>query len=700
MHYANRNAWGFQGDMGVRYAPIALTAFLLGACSGGGGGSSTITPGVTTGTTTGVVIGSYFRNARVCMDSNNNAVCEAGEPATVTDSAGQYTLAGAGSNVVAEIGVDTSQYNPDTNTSAPVSRKIVLRAPKEAPGVISLHSTAVVAEMESSALTFNDAVQKVANVLGVSNGKVLGDFNKEVDGVSKAILKSASAEGLSRIQLALASAKPTDDTRKLLFGATGALDKIRTVVVIYLENRSFDQLYGLFPGANGIGSAMASPVSYQQLDRDGLTALPKLPAVWNAGADLAWSFVGSLPNKPFRIDAVPGGVPGAGTSVPTPDFVHRFYQSQMQINGGKNNQFAAFSDAGGLTMGYYDGSAMKLWALARQYTLADNFFHGAFGGSFLNHFWLVCACSPIWPNPPASSISSVDTSGVRLALAANSPPGALSGVPAYVADANVTPKLADGNHYAINTTQPPYQPSYTPPPVGGDARLTDPTGGSTNLVPLPAQTLPTIGDTLTAKNVNWRWYAGGWKQALLYRTGNYNGVAPDFTPHHQPFNYFRRFDPTTPDGAAERAEHLRDYTDLLDDIQSANLPQVTFYKPPATLNQHPGSGDFDKADTHIADLVAKLQASPQWGNMLVVVTYDENGGIWDHVAPPKADMWGPGTRVPAIIISPYAKKGYVDSVAYDTTSIIKFLTRRFGLATLAGARKSVGDLSNSLDLSP
>ena len=85
--------------------------------------------------------------------------------------------------------------------------------------------------------------------------------------------------------------------------------------------------------------------------------------------------------------------------------------------------------------------------------------------------------------------------------------------------------------------------------------------------------------------------------------------------------------------------------------------------------------------------------------MAIIVTYDENGGFWDHAAPPKADRWGPGSRVPAIIISPYAKKGYVDSTPNDTTSIIKFITRRFALDQLPGARKFVSDLSNAFDLS-
>ena len=68
--------------------------------------------------------------------------------------------------------------------------------------------------------------------------------------------------------------------------------------------------------------------------------------------------------------------------------------------------------------------------------------------------------------------------------------------------------------------------------------------------------------------------------------------------------------------------------------------------------------------------------------MLVVVTYDENGGFWDHVAPPKGDRWGPGTRIPAIIVSPFAKKGYVDHTPYDTTSILRFITQPLRAAGL------------------
>ncbi len=672
----------------MRCAASLVALLALAACGGGGGGGGA--PEHPPASVSGVVIGSYFRNALVCIDSNNNGICDASETRVQTDSNGQYSVPGSGGALVAEIGMDAVQYDPDTGATVAVAKRIVLRAPKESPAVVSVHSTAVVSEMEVNAIAFDAAAAKVASSLGVSTAKLLGDFNHESDPAAKAVLKAASTDGLNRIQLALAAMKPGDDVRKTLASATGTLDKIQTIVVIYLENRSFDHLYGMFPGANGVANALANPVSYRQLDRDGATALPTLPTAWSGGSSLA--FVGGLPNQPFRIDAPPAGMAGLPLSARAPDLVHRFYQMQAQIDGGKNDQFAAWSDNGGYTMGGYDGSPMKLWALAQQYALEDNFFQGAFGGSFLNHFWLVCACSPIYPNPPASRIAAVDASGTRLQVATTSPPSALQGPPRYVNDGSVTPKHADGNFYAVNTVQPPYQPSGLAPPAS-DPRIADPA-----LLPLPPLTQRTVGDTLSAKGVGWKWYAGAWNQALADRGVIGSGTAPDFQTHHQPFNYFARFDPTTASGAAERAAHLKDYTDLLADVQAGTLPPVVFFKPQGNLNEHPDAGDVLSGDAHIADLIAKLQAGAQWKNMLIIVTYDEAGGFWDHVAPPRADEWGPGTRIPAIVISPYARKGYVDSVPHDTTSLAKLMTRRFGLQPLAGVRAGVGDLSSALDL--
>ncbi len=484
--------------------------------------------------------------------------------------------------------------------------------------------------------------------------------------------------------------------------AAGGLDQIQNLVVIFAENRSFDNLYGTFPGADGL--ADASPASMTQLDRDG-TPLPELPPVWGGltakgvTPPVTEAETEHLPNRPFALDD-PAGFDLA-LDTPTADLWHRFYQNQMQIDGGRNDKFVAWADSGALVMSYSDGSKTAMWQIAKDYTLADNFFMGAFGGSFLNHIWLACACAAYYPNadqsPARPSIAAVEPDGVTLTPADNAPKSAQDGPPKFKADGNLTPDF-----YAVNTMQPPYQPSANPPAAGGDPQLADPAAPTT----MPPQTEPTIGDLLSAKGVSWAWYAGAWQQVLDH--GNAKPV-PAFQYHHQPFNYFSNFAP----GTAARAEHLRDGglggSEFLAAIDAGQLPQVAFYKPQGNLNEHPGYANVTAGDQHIADVISHLEHSPQWAHMLVIVTYDENGGLWDHVAPPKGDRFGPGTRIPAIIVSPFAKRGFVDHTPYDTTSILRFITRRFDLPTLAGIKQRddaiaangnppLGDLTNALNL--
>ncbi len=116
----------------------------------------------------------------------------------------------------------------------------------------------------------------------------------------------------------------------------------------------------------------------------------------------------------------------------------------------------------------------------------------------------------------------------------------------------------------------------------------------------------------------------------------------------------------------------------------APAPAVTFYKPQGNLDQHPGYANVGDGDAHIASGAAALEKSPQWPRRLIVVTYDENGGFWDHARVPKGDRWGPATRVPAIIVTPLAKKGFVDKTPYDTGSILRFIMPRWNLAPLPG----------------
>ena len=509
------------------------------------------------------------------------------------------------------------------------------------------------------------------------------------------IARRAAAPGLAFTALLLASCS------NMPGGAAdnAKLQRIQNVVVIYAENHSFDNLYGLFPGADGIGRA--TPEQMTQLDHDG-TPLKELLVFGPDGKpNPAYP---RLPNAPFRIDAPPVNRPPT-VIVPSP--VHDFFFNQEQINGGKNNMFAAMSQVGGWSMGHYDGSQFKLWQWAREYTLADNFFQGAFGGSYLNHQWLVCACTPKFPNAPDSMRVRLDGSGLLLKKPGS--PSANVGAAQIFSSGiggQVTP---DG--YSVNTSQPTYQPSGVAPAPDGPRTHADPRGGKlgqTNLgEPVPPQTAKTVGDTLSAAGVAWAWYAGAWNEAVAdgmqppeaARQVIYNREpkSPNFQPHHQPFNYFARFAP----GTADRTRHIKDGTDFMSDIAAGKLPPVSFYKPAGRDTQHPSYTDIMSGDVHIAGVLDKLRTSPQWKDMLVIVTYDENGGYWDHVPPPTGpgwgDRWGPGSRVPALIIGPSVKRGHVDSTSYDTTSILKLITRRFGLEPLPGVRANAGDLSAALE---
>jgi phospholipase C len=96
-------------------------------------------------------------------------------------------------------------------------------------------------------------------------------------------------------------------------------------------------------------------------------------------------------------------------------------------------------------------------------------------------------------------------------------------------------------------------------------------------------------------------------------------------------------------------------------------------------------------------LLSKIEQSPIWSKSIVILTFDENGGYWDHVPPPKIDRWGPSTRIPIVINSPFAKKSFIDHTTYDTTAILKLIELRFGLECLGDRDKKSKDLTNAFD---
>ena len=123
---------------------------------------------------------------------------------------------------------------------------------------------------------------------------------------------------------------------------------------------------------------------------------------------------------------------------------------------------------------------------------------------------------------------------------------------------------------------------------------------------------------------------------------------------------------------------------------------MSFVKPIGLDNEHPSYTTVARGQRHVGELVNAVRNSSYWADTLVVITYDENGGQWDHVAPPIVDQWGPGTRVPTVIVSPFARRGYVDHTTYDTTSILRTIELRWKLAPLGSRDAAVNDLRSAL----
>jgi acid phosphatase len=424
-------------------------------------------------------------------------------------------------------------------------------------------------------------------------------------------------------------------------GGIGGLAGINHLVVIYDENHSFDNLYGSFPGANGI--SRASKTSKTQINlATGLpyTCLPQDDP----------HLVGTcIPDGPFDITKY---VPA---NQKTRDLVHRYYQEQVQIDGGKMDKFVTVSDAQGLSIGYYPTAQLPVAKEAAKYVLADDFFHAAFGGSFLNHQWLVCACTPTYAN----AVSDGTSKDLHTVLGAN-------GLPTK--DGQLT-TVATGD-YAVNTIFPASAPTIPGAPQ------------------LPLLANNTIGDELTAAGVSWAWYSGGWDNAVA------GHADPLFQFHHQPFNYYANYAP----GTAGRA-HLQDETNFIAAAQAGTLPAVSFVKPLGPDNEHPGYADLLTGEQHLMALINDVRNGPNWKDTAIVITYDEHGGFWDHVAPPTSrkhsDVWGPGSRVPTIIISPLAKPHFVDHTLYDTTSILSTIEHRWDLEPLGTRDAHANDLRHA-----
>lgn len=474
------------------------------------------------------------------------------------------------------------------------------------------------------------------------------------------------------------AAKPMADVSRLH-------DEIDHIVVIYQENRSFDHYFGAYRHPAG---ATVDTL----LDADG---------------KLDQRFIGLQKNAagvPYATLPIPLGIPGfrdaqldnapfplapyipAGANVPW-DPEHHFFRMYAQIDGGAMDRFVALalsrhhapfdkaaeadplrmllaqSAPSGAVLGYYTREDIPDYhRLADEYVLFDHFFQAMSGGSTGNALYLVAARSAVRQKAPQGKIGAM------------TPP--------------ILDMPYDSHGVLINDL----------PPVNGP---TETSFSHLKIAPPPdEQTYPDISDRLVSAGVSWAWYNEGWNAvkpwALKTAFGSGDGSAvvdtiDMYVPHHNPFQYYPSW------SANVKGGRMRDSEDFFQDVRSGRLPQVTFLKATGAHDEHPADSAPRWGERWVMEALKALGDSPLWGKTAVVVTYDEGGGFWDHVAPPRPDAYGCGTRIPALLISPWARRGYVDHRAADTTSVLALIEARFGLKPLQDRDAKAYNLLDGLD---
>jgi len=468
------------------------------------------------------------------------------------------------------------------------------------------------------------------------------------------------------------------------------------IVIIFQENRAFDHYFGTFIPRDGqiinnlidrnTGKINEKYSGYQK-DVYGVpfATLP-LPLTVPEFLDV------QLPNKPFHLAPY---IPANSRSNWGPD--HAFFRMMAQINNGKMDHFVAFANGPGRTikrnemanmpidrldmelskpsgvvLGYYDGKDIPYYhKLAHEYVLFDRFYQAMSGGSTGNALYLAQCRSCI-----NNSIPQKYTAPYNQKIIATY--HAFFGLPynhekILISDISPVQGPTSGNNVESLLM-------LSPPPED--------------------QHYDNIGDRLNAAGLDWAWYNENWNLvkpwALKTAYGQNDGSAVldtemVYVAHHNPFQYSPRwFDYV-------RQGHIRDATDFIQDARDGKLPSVSFLKASGAHDEHPKQCAPAFGIEWVKPLVDAVASSPSWKNTAIFITYDEGGGLWDSKAPVVVDDYGFGTRIPALLISPWAKKGFIDHNIASTASILSLIETRFGLKPLNHRDGSAYDLMDAFD---
>jgi phospholipase C len=422
----------------------------------------------------------------------------------------------------------------------------------------------------------------------------------------------------------------------------------------------------------------------------------------------------SLPNSVF---------PLVGAKLPydsyTGDMVHRFYHMWQQSDcsaadatadnpsGCLNDLYPyvgiARSDGSvGNAMGFYNvegGDAPVLKRLADEYTMSDNFHQSIMGGTFVQH--MVIGTGDVMWWQPYTNMAGVTVSQPPAGVIVDPTPKSatsigfthdktwttcdpntpwVAAIQTYLHSLPWHPdqsamKCENGKFYLINNARPGFM-------ANGQVDDAGITAGSV----VPPSSIRTIGDALNEKDISWAYYGGGYDAAVRFANGSTDpidrmiGTGGDFyCDICNPFQYAKSImgDPT------QRQTHIKDATNFFDDLESGELPAVSYVKPDSFDDGHPASSKLDLFEALVDRIHRELKDRPElFEETVFFIAWDEGGGYWDSGAFQPIDFFGDGPRIPFLAISPRTRGGKIVHSYTDHASVLKFIERNWDLSPL------------------
>lgn len=487
-------------------------------------------------------------------------------------------------------------------------------------------------------------------------------------------------------------------------------------------NLAYTPEYESYAGAPWVTKKLAEEYDYGLFSKDLKVTTEGASGLPQATIDTRINNVYDLPSGPFQLS------PGVGWVDYADSPVHRFYQMFQQldcsvsyattnnpsgcradlfpwvevtIGAGSNGkqQPPNFNDEttleGATSMGFYNvqhGDAPYLLSLAQQYTLLDNYHQPAKGGTGLDSLYLGYA-DALWysdgngnpATPPATQIENPDPqsgtnnwytqdgySGGTYSECSDSTQKGVASVVAYLSSLGVSPNCDAGHYYLLNN----YNPGYL-----GDGQLAEPVMGPYTI---PPSSVPSIADVLNTYDISWAYYGEAW--TAFVNDPTYYAEGSEYCNICNPFLYETQImTGNNRDGVPYRIANLHDTTDLYDDIETGNLPAVSYVKPSGVNDGHPESSTGAIFEGFVKKIITEVQKNKALAkNTAILITVDEGGGYYDSGYVQQLDFFGDGTRIPMIIVSPWTKGGHVSHVYSDHASVPKLIEANWGLPTITG----------------